>query len=195
MRRLALALASAAALALAAVPAVAQPVGQPPHPKADLTGFNGDPDALPSALQAIEASTGGQVVEIRYGNVGGTPGFDAAVVKGGQISFMRIATPTEGPVAIAASSLPVWSMNWQGRNLVRVARRAKAPLSAAIRTAEQVSGAPAVAAGVATSANNPDNDIHAYNVLVSAPDGPRRIAIDSATGAHILNPGALEGWP
>jgi hypothetical protein len=196
MRNGFLVLALGGALSLACSYGAAQPVAQRPYTNADVPAFTGGPDLLSMTINAIQASTGGDVTEIRFVEKAGRPGFDAAVVRGGRVSLMRIAAPTSNVVAISTSTAPVWLLHWRARRDVRVAEHAKYSLVDAVRTAEQANGgAPAVAAGIATSASNPSSDVHAYNVLVKIPGGVRRVAVDSATNAVIADPSALEGWP
>lgn len=183
-----------AAAALAAGPAIAQPVSQPPRYTGDLAGFSGDPAALPRAISAIEAADG-RVMEIRYDGRA-APGYDVVVVRGGRLQFVRVAEPYVGLTAIVGSSRPAWMLGWRGRREVKAVRRARVGLASAVRDAEaDANHAPAVAAGIAASASNPASDVKAYNVLVETRSGPRRIAIDAATGDPIANPGVLRRWP
>ena len=79
---------------------------------------------------------------------------------------------------------------------MRFAQSAKVPLSQAILTAEQADdNAPAIAAGIARSASNPESDVHAYNVLIDADGTTRRVSVDDSTGQIISDPGMLSDWP
>ena len=54
---------------------------------------------------------------------------------------------------------------------------------------------PAIAAGIARSAANPDTSVHAWNVLIDNNGVAKRVAVDDATGQIIGDPQALAGWP
>jgi hypothetical protein len=184
---------AAAALA-AAAPALAQSVAMPPHPDINTTGFSGDADTLSNAVKTIESASGGRVVEIRYNNVAGVPGYDYVVAKEAQVRFMRLSVPTGGMTTLTEKKEPAWMLNWRQRADVKVASTAKVSLSDAIHTAEAQTGAPAVAAGIAASASNPTSDVHAYNVAVLRQGELQRVAVDSDTGGPIANPDALAQW-
>jgi hypothetical protein len=144
----------------------------------------------------IETTTGGHVIEIRFTNADGTPGYRAVVDHGGQLEFMRIAASNGAAVEIANSNVPDWMLHWRDRKAAEIARQAKVPLVEAIRTAEKsADGAPALAAGVAASATNPSTDVKAYNVLVYHDGDVVRVAVDGDTDQVIANPQALASWP
>jgi hypothetical protein len=186
---------AAAGLAVGASPALAQSVAMPPHPDINVAGFSGDPGALPAAISAIEAESGGKVVEIRYNNTGGAPGYDVVVAKGAQISFERFTKPGQGMVEHTKSTKPEWMLAWPAREDVSLVTTAKVRLSDAVRTAEAANGnAPAVAAGMATSAAGADTSVKAYNIAIVQDGELRRVAVDSATGSPIANPGMLAAW-
>jgi uncharacterized membrane protein YkoI len=194
-RKLPLACAMAAA-ALFAAAAVAQDVAQRPFTKSDLAGWSGDPDTLTRMISRIETDTGGRVIEIRYTTRDGPPGYHAAVSKGGRVTFLRVAAQNGESAELSAASLPDWMLKWKARADVNQAMRATVPLTQAIRTAEQASdGAPAVAAGIATSASNPTSDVQAYNVLIYRQGDVRRVSVDDKTGQIISDPRALADWP
>ena len=94
-------------------------------------------------------------------------------------------------VSIAAASAPDWMLKWNQRADLKWDRRTEAPLAEAIRTAEQADNAPAVAAGIATSASNPDSDVHAYNIILDTGGATKRVAVDASTGQIISDPSAL----
>lgn len=189
------ALAAAAGLALA-TPAGAQSVAMPAHPDINLAGFSGDPSALPDAVAAIEAASGGRVVEIRYDNVSGAPGYDVVVAKGASVTFARFSKPAGGLTVLTSDARPRWMLDWVSRRNIDLARLAAVPLDKAIRTAEASrGGAPAVAAGIAATASQPTNEVHAYNVAVLTDGAQRRVAVDSETGMVIADPRALIAWP
>ncbi len=177
-------------------PALAQSVAQPGYAKGNIAAFHGTAASLPDAISKIEHATGGKVVEIRFTDVGGVPGYHVVVAKGGDVQFMHLEAPTGRLTAIQETTLPAWMLNWRGRADLRFAETAKVPLSDAIRTAEQADdNAPAIAAGIARSASNPDSDVHAYNILLDRDGAVHRRAVDSATDQVIADPGALSEWP
>jgi uncharacterized membrane protein YkoI len=195
MRKLQIAGAMAAA-ALCASSAIAQGVAQHSHPKLDLTGWSGTADTLPSLIRTIQSTTGGRVLEIRYSNQDGGPGFRAAVAEGKRVVFLHVNAEGAAGAELTATSVPDWMLHWRSRADIVAARQASVSLDQAITTAEaQANGAPAVAAGIAASASNPTSDVKAYNVLVSRGGDVHRIAVDDQTGQVIEDPGALADWP
>ena len=183
-------------LLLFAALAGAQGVAQPGYSEAGVANFHGDQNSLIHAIHAIQQSTGGRVIEIRYTDSGGVPGYHAVLVKHRRIQFMRIGELSSNAVAIDVSSRPVWMLKWRGKADVHFAEHAKVHLAQAIRTAEQAhNGAPAIAAGIARSASDPGSDVHAYNVLLDVDGGVQRVAVDDSTGQIIADPGALADWP
>jgi len=69
---------------------LAQSVAQSGSIKGDISAFHGDQDTLVNAIQATERSTGGKVLDIRFSNANGMPGYHAVVVKGGQVTFFKV---------------------------------------------------------------------------------------------------------
>jgi uncharacterized membrane protein YkoI len=194
MRTLILAFAVAGCLA-AAAPVAAQSVAMAAHPDINLAGFKGDAGTLPKAIAAIESASGGRVVEIRYNNVAGAPGYDVVLAKGSQVSFQRISKPGAGMTELSDKTKPAWMLNWAAREDISIISTAKVSLADAVRTAEaQMSGSPAVAAGVAKSAAGANTDVKAYNVAILQNGEERRVAVDSANGSIIADPGMLAAW-
>lgn len=192
----ALALSIGGALMLASSYGAAQPVAQKAYTKTDVAAFSGGPDVLPDVINSIQSSTGGKVTEVRFVDKNGVPGFDAAVAKGGSVTFMRADAPAKNVTVLATDTLPDWLLGWRSRQDVNLAERAKYPLADAVRTAEKANGgAPAVAAGIAASASNPTSDVNAYNVLLKTGNDVKRVAVDSSTDQIIANPQALSAWP
>ena len=174
----------------------AQGVAQPGYFKGDIAAFHGTPDTLGHIITKIEAATAGRVIEIRFAEKDGMPGYQVAMAKGGEITFIRIDEQSGKVMQIGADSMPAWMLKWRGRTDVRFAPSAKVPLSQAILTAEQTdNNAPAIAAGIARSASNPQSEVHAYNVLIDSDGTTRRVSVDDSTGEVISDPGTLSDWP
>lgn len=172
--------------------AMAQSVAQPDSLKGDISQFHGDQNTLIGAIRNIEQSGTRRVLDIRFSEDNGRPGYHAVVVKGGRVAFVHIQERSSNVIEIDASSGPVWMLSWRGKSDVHFAEHATVPLTKAIRTAEQSRhGAPAVAAGIARSASNPDSEVHAYTVLLDVDGTAQSISIDDSTGEVISNPGAL----
>ena len=172
--------------------ALAQSVAQPSYMSGDFSAFHGNSSTLVNAIALIEQSTGGKVIDIRFSSPNGMPVYNAVVVKGGQVQFFHAEELSKKIVELDASSKPVYMLNWRGKSDVQFAQHAKVSLSAAIQTAEQSqNGAPAMAAGIARSASNPESEVQAYNVLLNRAGSAKRIAVDIATGEVIADPSAL----
>ena len=196
IRKLPVAASLAAAIILSVAGASAQGVSQRAYTKADLSGWTGDPGTLTRMIQQIEAKTGGRVIEIRYSSSDSLPGFRVAVAKEGGVTFYSVAAENADTIEMSAASVPDWMLKWKARADVRQALRATVPLSDAISTAEKASdGAPAVAAGIASSASNPTSDVQAYNVLIWRSGEVHRVAVDDKSGQVIADPRALADWP
>jgi hypothetical protein len=87
-------------------------------------------------------------------------------------------------------------LSWHDKAELRAVETARVPLAEAIATAEQADGdAPAIAAGIARSAGDPQSDVHAYNGLIERNGGITRRAVDSATDDIIADAGALGAYP
>jgi uncharacterized membrane protein YkoI len=169
-----------------------QSVAQSGSINGDISAFHGDQNTLVNAIQAIEQTTGGRVVDIRFSNANGMPAYHAVVLKGTQVQFFKFDSPSKHIVELDASAKPVWMLSWQAKADVHFAKTATVTLSSAIRTAEQKkNGAPAAAAGIARSASNPDSDVHAYTVLVDEGGRVRSVSIDASNGEVIEDPSAL----
>jgi len=175
---------------------LAQQVSQPSFTNADISAFRGNDNTLVNAIALIEQSTGGKVIDVRFSNAtNGTPGYNVVIIKAAQVQFFRFEERSKHVVEFDASSKPVYMLNWRGKADVHFALQAQVSLSTAIQTAEQSQpGAPAMAAGIARSASNPDSEVHAYNVLLNRDGRVKRVAIDSATGEVISDPSALSSF-
>jgi hypothetical protein len=191
MRALLLALATAASLT-ATAPTLAQTLTVNPNFSIDVTGFNGDANTLADAVSTIESMNVGRVAAIAYNSVAGTPGYGAIVTQGSDVTFKRLDVPTGKPVEISGASVPTWMMNWRNQKRAAVVQTAQVSLADAIRTAEGTQqGAPAVVAGIARSAANPNSDVHAYMVGLLKNGDLHPVAVDSKSGMVIANPSAL----
>ena len=195
MGKWALVCTATAALAVSGATAWAQPVAQSSYMKADFTGFKGTNDTLVNTIANVEKITGGRVLEMRFTNKGGAPGFHAVVAKGKEVVFLKVSADGRKTVEISGAEKPDWMLKWPATMQLAAAMSAKVPLADAIRTAEQNGNSPAVAAGIATSAANPNSDVKAYNVLLLQGGDLTRVAVDDSTGQVISDPSALSGWP
>ncbi len=181
-----------AGLALITTIAAAQSITQPPYTKQQLLAFHGDQNSLVNVIRDLEKATGGRVLEVRFTDKTGSPGFRAAVAKGDRVEFIHMDQRSRSVADIAEADMPVWMLKWRDRESVHLGENAKVSLAQAINTAEGAqNGAPAVAAGLARSATAPNTRVHAYNVLLDNAGNIQRVAVDNATGEVIADPGAL----
>lgn len=147
--------------------------------------------SLPKAIAAIEAKTGGRVMNIRYENDGGnTPIYDAVVVRPHAVGVARLYVQTGEVSGIGDDKTSDRSLKWKQRDDVTSFDKATVALSKAIDTAEQVAGAPAINAGLAKSLT-PINNVLAYNIEVVKDGRSHRIAIDATTNEVIADPSAM----
>ncbi|HMD28478.1 MAG TPA: PepSY domain-containing protein [Steroidobacteraceae bacterium] len=179
-------------LAASANTGLAQSIAQPDSIKSDISQFHGDQNTLLNALKATEQATGGKVIDMRFSYPNSKPTFNSVVLKGSQVQFFKIEQLQQNVVELDASSRPVWMLSWRGKADVHFAKQATASLSQAIRAAQQANnGAPAVAAGIARSASNPDSEVHAYTVLLDVRGDVHSVSIDITNGEVIADPSAL----
>jgi len=191
----ALGLTALAGVGVFAPQAFAKGVAQPGYYKGDLDAFHGNANSLIQALQAFHNASDARVVEIRFTDKNGDPGYYAVLQKHGRADFVHI-DETGRSVELTSASLPDWMLRENSKMDLRFDRKATVPLAQAISTAEAANGgAPAVAAGIARSASNPDSDVHAYNVLLDEGGRAQRVSVDSVTGQIISDPQALTAWP
>ena len=169
----------------------AQTIAQPGSFNGDIAAFRGDQNTLVNAIQTIEQSTGGKVLDVRFSNAKGVPAYHAVVLKTGQIQFFRLAELSKTAIELDASSTPVWMLGWRGKTDVHYAKAAKISLSNAIVTAQQSRNAPAAAAGLARSVGNSDSNVQAYTVLLDDHGHVHSVSIDMTTGEVIADPSAL----
>jgi uncharacterized membrane protein YkoI len=170
---------------------LAQSVAQPGTMTGDIAAFHGDQNTLVNAIAAVEQSTGGKVLDIRFSSSNGMPGYNAVVLKGTQVQFFHMEQRSRHVIELDASSKPVYMLNWRGKADVSAAKQASVPLSKAVLTAEQTQPGPAMAAGIARSASNPDSDVHAYTVLINLSGQVKSVTVDASTGQVIADPSAL----
>jgi uncharacterized membrane protein YkoI len=150
--------------------------------------------ALSQAVQALEHSTGGKVLEIRLADEPGEISFDAVIAKGEELLDMHVAAVNDAVTSIDIAQLPEWMVGRKLTAYMRSVNKAKVPLADAIGVAERKAKAPAVGAGLATPLSA-SNAVLAYNVEVMKGQKRERIALDATTGAPIANPGQLyEEW-
>jgi uncharacterized membrane protein YkoI len=191
-------LAAATALGMTAVAvtgASAHGVAQPGFYKGDLDAFHGNAQSLIQAIGAFHTGSDARVVEIRFSDRNGDPGYYAVLQKHGRVDFVHVDENGQS-VELDSASLPDWMLSDKSKLDLRLDRKATIPLAQAISTAEAANGgAPAVAAGIARSASNPDSEVHAYNVLLDNGGRVQRVAIDSMSGQVISDPQALMAWP
>jgi uncharacterized membrane protein YkoI len=170
----------------------AQTIAQPGSINGDISAFRGDQNTLVNAIQAIEQSTGGKVLDIRFSNAKGVPAYHAVVLKAAQIHFFQLAELSKNVIELDATSTPVWMLNWRGKADIHYAKAAKISLSNAIMTAQQShNGSPAAAAGLARSVGNADSEVQAYTVLLDDRGHVRSVSVDMSTGEVIADPSAL----
>jgi uncharacterized membrane protein YkoI len=161
------------------------------YPKAYLQAFHGNQTTLTNAIDAIQQSTGGKVIEIRFSAPNGKAGFHTVVAQNNEVKAARFEPPATQLKQI--SDNPDWMLKWQQKTEVKLATAAPVPLSKAIQTAEAAQGAPAIAAGMARSAAT--SDVHAYNIMLDDKGSLKRMAIDSSTGEIIADLSGFEQWP
>jgi uncharacterized membrane protein YkoI len=161
------------------------------YPSADLAAFHGNPATLTNAIATVQQSTGGKVMEIRFLQDNGKPGFHAVVLKSGQVQFVRLEPPSKQIVQL--TDRPEWMLKYEQKAELKQAAAAQVSLAQAIQTAEKAQGAPAVAAGIAHMPSS--SEVHAYNIMVDDRGSLRRIAVDNSTGEVIADLEGYEQWP
>jgi uncharacterized membrane protein YkoI len=161
------------------------------YPTADLAAFRGNQMTLTNAIATVEHSTGGKVVEIRFLEYNGKPGFHTVVLKNGQVEFDRLELPSKQVMQL--TDRPEWMLKYHQKAELRQEATATVSLEQAIHTAERAQGAPAVAAGIARMPAS--SEVHAYNVMLDSGGALRRIAVDNSTGEVIADLQGYEQWP
>jgi uncharacterized membrane protein YkoI len=146
--------------------------------------------SLAKAVAALEAATGGKVLEIRFVDEVGHERFESVVAKSDEVIYMAIDPVTEDVTKIDIKELPAWMLNWKLTAYVKSIEKATVPLAKAITEAEAMAGAPAIGAGLAKPLTGA-NQVLAYNVELLAHGKRERVAIDATTGAKVANPEEL----
>jgi uncharacterized membrane protein YkoI len=150
--------------------------------------------SLRQAVQALEHSTGGKVLEIRLSDEPGEISFDAVIAKGEDLLDMHIASVSDAVTSIDIAQLPEWMVGRKLTEYMKSIYKAKLPLADAIAIAERMAKGPAVGAGLAKPLSA-SNAVLAYNVEVTKKQKRERIALDAITGAPIANPDQMyEEW-
>jgi uncharacterized membrane protein YkoI len=156
---------------------------------ADIAGTS-----LPKAVSALEDSTGGKVLEIRFVDEVGHERFESVVAQPAEVIYMAVNPVNEDVTKIAVKELPTWMLNWKLTEYVKSIDKAKVPLTKAVAVAEALARAPAIGAGLAKPLTG-TNQVLAYNIELLAGGKRQRIAIDATNGARIANPEELyESW-
>jgi uncharacterized membrane protein YkoI len=164
-------------------------VGPVPADAADMTA-----PSLSKAVDALEAATGGKVLEIRFVDEKGHERFESVVATPDAVVYMAVDPVSEDVTKIAVKEVPAWMLNWKMTEYVKSIEKANVPLSKAVAKAEALAGAPAIGAGLAKPLSG-TNQVLAYNVELLRKGKRERMAIDATSGAKIANPEALyEPW-
>ena len=171
-------------------------IAQPPAYRGDLVGFDRDATALPRLVEAAERR-GDRVMKVRYDGLRGHPGYDLVLEDRGRVAGLHVTSPQPSRFRLRRVAGAQRPLDRRDREDARLLTQAPVDLATAIRTAEAASnGAPAVAAGLASSATAARATTVAYNIMLLQPDDRiSRIAVDARTGLVITDPQALGGWP
>ncbi len=148
-----------------------------------------DNGSLPRAIQDIEQSTGGRVLEARLLHEHG-PGFLAVVSRGHELINVRYTEPTRHTTVLKVQETPRWMLDWQLRQDMRDIRRTTLSTADAVRKVERATQAPATDIELARPLSG-TNAVLAYQVEVLKDGRPERSAIDANTGQLISDPESL----
>lgn len=182
----------------AAIPALFQtgtafaapPVVQREEPVLDLGNMDVSAISLAHAVTVVENNTGGKVMTIRFEGREGRGGYEAVVVRPGEVGRAWVDAQTGEVTAHDGDSTPDQALKREDQRDIRSFEKATVSLTEAIATVEKLAGAPVVNAGLAKPLS-PDNDVLAYNIEVVKNGRPEGIAVDATTDEVIANPGAL----
>jgi hypothetical protein len=153
--------------------------------------------AIVPAIETIERSSGGRVVDARFSVYHGHGGFHAVVVREHRLELFHLDTHTHAVEQVEAASAPVWMLAWRDRTDLEGLLGREPPkitLVEAIGRAEKsLRGATAFAAGVARRPANPTQSVHTYAVLLSLNGRVQAVSVDESTGDILDEPGELVG--
>jgi uncharacterized membrane protein YkoI len=150
--------------------------------------------SLAKAVDALEAATGGKVLEIRLVDEAGHERFESVVATPDEVIYMAVNPVSEEVTKVSVKELPAWMLNWKMTAYVKSIEKANVSLSKAVAQAEAMAGAPAIGAGIAKPLSG-TNHVLAYYVELLKNGKRERIALDATNGAKIANPEALyEPW-
>lgn len=150
--------------------------------------------SLIKAVNALEAATGGKVLEIRFVDETGHERFESVIAKPDEVIYMAANPVTEDVTKIAVKEVPAWMLNWKLTAYVKSIGKATVPLAKAISKAEALAGAPGIGAGLAKPLSGM-NQVLAYDVELLKGEKREMIAIDATNGAKIANPEEIyEPW-
>jgi hypothetical protein len=151
--------------------------------------------SLTDAVSAIEKTTGGKILEIRFRPVSAAtgnalPGFDAVVAKQGKIVDIRVDSPVRAVTELSADSIPEWMLSWPLRADQQSVSKESVPLADLIRRAENTGGGPAVYASLARPLSG-SNSVLAFDIAVLRDGRLQRMVLDAQTGEVIADPNGL----
>jgi uncharacterized membrane protein YkoI len=181
---------AAPTLLLAGTTLAAPQLLEHPEPMSAMGNLPPSSASLPTAISTIEAETGGKVMDIRFVDAGGAPVYEAVVVTSGTVGLARLDAQTGALSGFDHDQVSDQSYDREHQRDLTTFAKATTPLSAAIETAEQITGTSAVNAGLAAPLT-PDNDVLAYNIEVVKDGRVEQIAVDATTDEVIANPSAL----
>src|ERR1700721_2607788 len=80
--------------------------------------------AFPKAVSALEGSTGGKVLEIRFVDEKGRERFESVVAQPNEVIYLAVNPVTDDVTKIAVKELPTWMLNWKLTAYVRSIEKA-----------------------------------------------------------------------
>ncbi len=150
--------------------------------------------SLTDAVSAIEKTTGGRILEIRFRPAhragSALPGFDAVVAKPAGLIDIRVDSPVRAVTELSADSIPDWMLNWNLRADQKSVTKETVPLVELIKRAESTGGGPAVYASLAQPLSG-DNAVLAFDIAVLRDGSLQRMVIDAQSGEVIADPNGL----
>src|SRR6202022_4786536 len=103
--------------------ALAAGVGPTQTDAADITE-----SSVAKAVSALEASTGGKVLEIRFVDEKGHERFESVIAKPNAIVYMAVNPVNEDVTKIAVKEVPAWMLIWKLRGYVKSIEKTAVPL-------------------------------------------------------------------